>query len=93
MNKLFAALTLALAAGVSLAQALVDGEVRKIDKAQGKLTLRHDEIKNLEMPAMTMIFRVKDAKLLDGLAEGAKVKFAAEKIDGQYTVTQIQPAP
>jgi Cu/Ag efflux protein CusF len=93
MNKLFAALTLALAAGASLAQALVDGEVRKVDREQGKLTLRHDEIKNLDMPAMTMIFRVKDAKMLDGLTEGAKVKFAAEKIGGQYTITLIQPAP
>ncbi len=67
-----------------------DGEVKKIDKAQGKVTLKHGEIKNLDMPAMTMVFRVKDAKMLDGLAEGAKVRFAAEKIDGQYTVTDIK---
>jgi Cu/Ag efflux protein CusF len=95
MNKLFktiaTAATLALASASLLAQALTEGEVRKLDKAQGKLTLRHGEIKNLDMPPMTMVFRVKDAKMLDGLAEGSKVKFAAEKIDGQYTVTVLQP--
>ncbi len=83
---LLAATTLSLAAWAQP----VDGEVKKIDKAQGKVTLKHGEIKNLDMPAMTMVFRVKDAKMLDGLAEGAKVKFAAEKVDGQYTVTQIK---
>ena len=55
------------------------------------MTLRHGDIKNLDMPPMTMVFRVKDAKMLDGLAEGSKVKFAAEKVNGQYTVTVLQP--
>jgi Cu/Ag efflux protein CusF len=63
--------------------------VRKVDRAQGKVTLRHGEIKNLEMGAMTMVFRVRDARLLEGLAEGDKVRFDAEKIDGLYTVTAI----
>jgi Cu/Ag efflux protein CusF len=82
-----------VAAGVLSAAAFaqpVEGEVRKVDKAQGKITLKHGEIKTLDMPPMTMVFRVKDVKMLDGLAEGAKVRFAAEKIDGQYTVTQIK---
>jgi Cu(I)/Ag(I) efflux system periplasmic protein CusF len=83
---LLAAATLSLAAWAQPA----DGEVKKIDKAQGKVTLKHGEIKNLDMPAMTMVFRVKEAKMLDGLAEGTKVRFAAEKIDGQYTVTEIK---
>ncbi len=67
-----------------------DGEVTKIDKAQAKVTLRHGEIKSLDMPAMTMVFRVNDAKLLDSLAVGDKVRFAAEKRDGAYTVVAIQ---
>ena len=70
-----------------------EGEVRKIDRAQGKLTLKHGEIKNLDMPAMTMAFRVADAKMLDGLAEGAKVRFDVEKRNGQYTVVKLSPAP
>ena len=69
-----------------------EGEVRKIDKAQGKLTLRHGPLQNLDMPAMTMVFRVSDPKLLDSLKEGDKVRFSAEKINGAFTVTAIQPA-
>jgi Cu(I)/Ag(I) efflux system periplasmic protein CusF len=93
-RSLFALVGLAgsLLAGTVQAQSS-EAEVRKIDRAQGKITLRHGEIKNLEMPPMTMVFRVADAKLLDGLAEGAKVRFDAEKINGQYTVVRIAPAP
>jgi Cu/Ag efflux protein CusF len=69
-----------------------DGEVRKIDKEQGKVTLRHGPIANLEMPAMTMVFKVADPKLLDSLKEGDKVKFAADKVSGAITVTAIEPA-
>ena len=69
-----------------------DGEVRKIDKAQGKLTLRHGPLANLDMPAMTMVFRAADPKLLEGIQEGDKVKFTAEKVNGAYTVTAIQVA-
>jgi Cu(I)/Ag(I) efflux system periplasmic protein CusF len=67
-----------------------DGEVRKIDKAQAKITLRHGEIKNLDMPPMTMVFRVKDPAWLDTLAVGDKIRFQVEKIDGQYTVTAVR---
>ncbi len=69
-----------------------DGEVRKLDKAQGKVTLRHGPLKNLDMPAMTMVFKAADPKLLDGLKEGDKVKFAAERVNGAFTVTAIEPA-
>jgi Cu(I)/Ag(I) efflux system protein CusF len=68
-----------------------DGEVRKIDKDQGKVTLRHGPLANLEMPAMTMVFKAADPKLLDGLKEGDKVKFTAEKVNGAFTVMAIQP--
>lgn len=88
--KSIAALLSALVATAALSQTPdVEGEVRKIDKAQQKITLKHGPIKNIDMPAMTMVFRVKDAKMLDTLAEGDKVKFSAEKINGQYTVTSI----
>jgi Cu(I)/Ag(I) efflux system periplasmic protein CusF len=83
---------LALMSPLALAQD-TEGEVRKIDKAQSKVTLRHGEIKNLDMPAMTMVFRIKEPKLLDSVAVGDKVKFAAEKIDGNYVVTQITKTP
>jgi Cu/Ag efflux protein CusF len=77
-------------AGLAAAQA-TEGEVRRIDREQGKLTIRHGELKNLDMPAMTMVFRVADPKLLDGLTEGSKVRFDAEKLNGQYTVVRLVP--
>ncbi len=70
--------------------ALTDGEVTKVDKAAGKLTLRHAEIKNLDIPAMTRSFRVSDPRWLDELAPGQKVKFAAEKVGGQFTVVRLE---
>ena len=70
--------------------AKAEGEVRKIDKEAGKLTLRHGPIPNLEMPEMTMVFRLADAKLLDGLEPKQKVRFSAERLEGQLTVTSIE---
>lgn len=70
-----------------------DAEVRKVDKAQGKITLKHAEIKNLDMPPMTMVFRVRDPKLLDSVGVGDKVKVDIDKLDGQYTVTALVKAP
>ena len=72
------------------ADALTDGEVRKIDADNGKITLKHGEIKNLDMPGMTMVFQVKDAALLDKVKAGDKVTFTAEKADGAIVVTAIE---
>lgn len=69
-----------------------EGEVRRIDKAQGKVTLKHGPIQNLDMPPMTMVFRVSDRSLLDGLKEGDKVRFTAEQLNGVTTVTAIEQA-
>ena len=68
----------------------IDGEVRKIDKAQQKISLAHGEIKALDLPAMTMAYRVKDPALLQTVQVGDKIKFSAENINGQLTVTQIR---
>jgi Cu(I)/Ag(I) efflux system protein CusF len=70
-----------------------DGEVRKVDKSAAKVTIKHGEIKNLEMPPMTMVFQVKDAALLDKVKAGDKVKFRAEKAGSGYVVTAIETAP
>lgn len=78
------------APAASAARTLTDGEVRKIDKSAGKITLRHGPIVNLDMGAMTMVFRVADPKLLDAVKEGDKVRFSAEKLNGAYTVTGIE---
>lgn len=87
-----------LAATVSLlafglpawAQALVDGEVRKLDLEQAKVTLKHAEIKALDMPAMTMVFSVRDKASLAALKVGDKVRFKPVQEGGRYVITEIQ---
>ena len=70
---------------------LTDGDVRKIDKEAGKLTIRHGEIKHLDMPPMTMVFVVKDKSMLDTVKAGDKVRFMAIHENGQMVVTDLQP--
>jgi len=71
---------------------LTDGEIRKVDKDAKKLTIRHGPLENLNMPAMTMVFQVKDQSMLDGVKAGDKVRFSADKIGGAYTVTHLEPS-
>jgi Cu/Ag efflux protein CusF len=71
---------------------MTDGEIRKVDMENKKITLKHGVIKNLDMPGMTMVFRVKDPAMLDKVKAGDKVRFKAEKADGAIVVTDIQPA-
>lgn len=85
---------LALLATGAIAQTpSIDGEVTKLDKAASRVTLRHGGIRSLDMPPMAMNFRVRDPHLLDGVAIGDKVRFAADKVDGHYTVTALVKAP
>jgi Cu(I)/Ag(I) efflux system periplasmic protein CusF len=95
LARLLATAALTALSSVAFAQVadMTEAEVRKIDKAQSKITLKHGEIKKLDMPPMTMVFRAKDAKLLEGLAVGDKIKFAAEQVDGAFVVTQVVKAP
>lgn len=74
----------------STAQPMTGGEVRKLDASQGKVTLRHERIANLDMPPMTMVFRVAKPDLLAGLNVGDKVLFRAEDVAGTLTVTEIR---
>lgn len=69
-----------------------EGEVRRVDLAQGKVTLRHGPLAHLDMPAMTMVFTAADTKLLEGLKQGDKVRFTADKKDGSYVVTAMELA-
>jgi len=75
----------------AMSASVTEGEVRKNDKGAKRITLKHGEIKNLEMPCMTMAFQVKDAALLDKIKAGDKVMFTAEKADGAIVVTSIEP--
>ena len=75
---------------VAQAAPLSEGEVKKIDKDAGKLTIKHGPLENLGMPAMTMVFRVKDAATLDQVKPGDRIRFLAEKVDGVITVTKLE---
>ena len=88
-----AALPLAVLAQAPAADAgLTQAEVRKVDKDNRKITLKHEAIKSLDMPAMTMVFQVSDTAMLDKVKSGDKVRFAATAEGGKYTLTEIQPA-
>jgi len=77
-------------ATVALAQdAMVNGEVKKVDVAAGKITLKHGPITNLDMDAMTMVFRVQEPAMLENLQAGDKVNFTADRVNGALTVTTI----
>ena len=86
---LAAALALGSVAG-AFAQEFTKGVVNKIDAKTSKVTIKHEELKNLGMPAMTMVFTVDDPALLGKLKEGANVEFVAERVNGKLTVTQVK---
>jgi Cu/Ag efflux protein CusF len=79
------------ATGSAAAQS-VNGAIKKIDADQGKLMIDHGPIKNLDMESMTMVFRAADPAMLKGLKAGDKIRFDADKVNGQYTVTKLQKA-
>ncbi|MFN3493882.1 MAG: DUF411 domain-containing protein [Hydrogenophaga sp.] len=81
------------AAPAATADRWAEGEVRRIDTAARKITLRHGDIPDLDMPPMTMVFQVRDPALLGKVKAGDKVRFTADQINGAYTVMSIETAP
>ena len=79
------------AAGATQASgAMAEGEVRKVDKDAKKITIKHGPLQKLDMPAMTMVFQVRDPAMLDQVKAGDKVRFEAEKVGGGFVVTKIE---
>jgi Cu/Ag efflux protein CusF len=70
--------------------AMAEGEVRKVDKDAKKITIKHGPLQRLDMPAMTMVFQVKDPAMLDQVKVGDKIRFDAEKVGGGFVVTKIE---
>src|SRR5687767_8053404 len=70
--------------------AMAEGEVRKVDKDAKKITIKHGPLQKLDMPAMTMVFQVKDPALLEKVKVGDKIRFDAEKVGGGFVVTKIE---
>ncbi|ULJ73683.1 copper-binding protein [Rhizobium gallicum] len=85
-----AALLSASAAFGAFAQEFTKGVVNKVDAKAKKVTIKHEDLKGLDMPAMTMVFRVEDPGLLEKLKEGSNVEFVAERVNGKITVTQVK---
>mgnify|MGYP003619643422 FL=1 len=80
------------AMGVTTTPAMTDGEIRKIDKETGKITIKHGAIKHMDMPPMSMVFNVKDKGMLDKVQVGEKIQFIVIQDTGKMVVTDIQPA-
>ncbi|AOK25428.1 copper-binding protein [Burkholderia ubonensis] len=76
--------------GAEAASGMSHGEVRKVDTAAGKLTIKHGPLENLGMDAMTMVFKVKDAAMLSQVKAGDKIDFVADEVNGALTVTKLQ---
>jgi Cu/Ag efflux protein CusF len=86
-------LALTTAVQVAAAQQPIEGQVTKIDEGAGKITLRHGPIKKLEMDeGMTMVFKAQDPAMLKTVKVGDKVRFDADRVNGQFTVTKIEKA-
>lgn len=81
-----------VAATASTPAAMTEGEIKKVDKDAGKITIKHGPIENLGMPNMTMVFRAKDPAMLDQVKPGDKIKFTADKVNGALTVTKLEVA-
>lgn len=79
-------------AGMNHSPEMAEGEIRKVSKDTGKLTIKHGPIKSMDMPPMTMVFTAKDPAMLDKVAVGDKVRFAVADEGGKMLVTDILPA-
>jgi Cu/Ag efflux protein CusF len=89
--KLALAAMLGLAlAQPALAQEYTKGQVTKVDTKQKKVTIKHEELKSLGMPAMTMVFVVADDAMLEKVEPGKNIEFVAERVKGRITVTEIK---
>ncbi|MBV7518225.1 copper-binding protein [Ensifer sp. ENS12] len=94
VGTFFAALALAASAAAfalpAPAAEFTKGVVKKIDTKAKKVTIDHEDLKNLDMPAMTMVFRVGDDAVLAKLKEGASIEFVADRVNGKLTVTEVK---
>lgn len=74
----------------SFATEFTKGTIRKIDAKTGKVTIAHEDLKALDMPAMTMVFQMADATMLEKITEGQDIEFVADRVNGKLTVTEIR---
>ena len=89
MKRILLTVALLAVSALACAQSLVAGEVKKIDKPAGRITLKHAEIKAFDMPGMTGAYKVKDPAMLDKVQVGDRVQFNLDRVDSVYTITKI----
>ena len=90
-NLFTAAMFIALATATpAWAVEMTAGMVKKVDEKLMKVTIKHEELKNLDMPSMTMVFAIADAAMLTKLKVGSQIKFVADRVNGRLTVTEVQ---
>jgi Cu/Ag efflux protein CusF len=89
MNRLIAAVALFTFSALAAAQPLVDAEVKKVDKPAARIQLKHGEIKQFDMPAMTGNYKVAEPAMLDKVQPGDHVRFSLDRQNNQYTITKI----
>ena len=90
MKATLVAATMAILTTASLADEYTKGVVQKIDTKWGKVTVKHEELKSLDMPAMTMVFQAKDEEQLKALEPGQNIEFLAERVNGKLTLTDVK---
>ena len=90
LNGVLVSLAVFLVTASAMATDYTRGVVKKVNADAGKVTVIHEELKNLEMPAMTMVFRVAQAEMLNALAKGDEIEFVADRVNGKLTITEIK---
>lgn len=92
IKTLGAAALLAMMSAAAIAEEVVwtKGEIKKVDLAQSKITINHEEIKNLDMPGMTMVFFAPEKSIIEGLKEGDKKEFEFADMNGRMIVKQVK---
>lgn len=91
MFKIAALSTLILTTAIpAFAAEYTKGQVTKVDEKAKKVTIKHEDLKNLDMPAMTMVFAVPDDATMKKLSAGKSIEFVAEKVKGKLTVTEVK---
>lgn len=81
---------LALAAFPSLAETYVRGVIKEVNAETGRLTINHEALVDLDMEAMTMIFRVAEPQMIEGLDVGDTIEFVADRVSGRLTVVALR---
>ncbi|WP_417434327.1 copper-binding protein [Hoeflea sp.] len=89
-SLMFVAMFAVTGSSAAFATEYTKGTVKKVDMKAGKVTIIHEELANLDMPAMTMVFRTADPAMLEKMKAGDTIEFIADRVNGKLTVTELK---